>query len=190
MHGAKVTRRVGLLLVAGVMAAGCGDGGEPSGFETADAAYEARIADMTDCSALETEARFYTDAATEAVTSDLTASDRRRATVIADRVADLGCSASTTTAEPAHEDERSTTRAAVMPNVICMNLQRAQDTVQAAGKFFSTSHDALGAGRSQLIDSNWIVVSQQPGPGEVIAGTPDLGAVKYGEPNQCGSAGR
>ncbi len=75
---------------------------------------------------------------------------------------------------------------AVMPNVVCMNLQDAQDTIQAAGVFFSRSHDATGADRSQIIDSNWVVVSQSPGPGTPIGELEaDLGAVKYGEPSQC-----
>jgi beta-lactam-binding protein with PASTA domain len=73
-----------------------------------------------------------------------------------------------------------------MPNVVCMNLQEAQDTIQAAGVFFSTSHDATGQGRSQMVDSNWQVVSQNPAAGATIGeGEADLGAVKYGEASPC-----
>jgi len=73
-----------------------------------------------------------------------------------------------------------------MPDVVCMNLQVAQDTIQAAGVFFSRSTDASGQGRSQIVDSNWIVVSQSPPPGTPIGeGDPVLGAVKYGEFSPC-----
>lgn len=68
-----------------------------------------------------------------------------------------------------------------------MNLQEAQDLIQTLGIFFSRSEDATGAGRSQLVDSNWIVVGQYPEPGmpfdELDA---VLYVVKYGEsPNPC-----
>lgn len=74
-----------------------------------------------------------------------------------------------------------------MPNVVCMNLQAAQDFIQSeTGVFYSRSEDATGAGRSQLIDSNWIVVAQRPAPGTPIGeGDAVLSAVKLGEPNDC-----
>ena len=75
---------------------------------------------------------------------------------------------------------------ALMPNVICMSLQAAQDRIQLTGVFFSRSFDATGQGRSQFIDSNWVVVSQSPAPGTPIGeGDASLGAVKYGEPSPC-----
>ena len=75
---------------------------------------------------------------------------------------------------------------AAMPAVVCMNLQEAQDLIQTTGVFYSKSFDATGNGRMQVVDSNWIVVSQDPAPGEPIGeGTPNLGAVKSGEPNLC-----
>lgn len=55
-----------------------------------------------------------------------------------------------------------------MPDVIGMNLQDAQDLIQESGVFFSRSEDATGAGRLQVIDSNWTVVAQTPAPGELI----------------------
>ena len=73
-----------------------------------------------------------------------------------------------------------------MPNVVCMNLQEAQDTIQRAGVFFSRSFDGTGKGRMQIFDRNWIVVSQEPASGTPIGeGDANLGAVKYGEPNSC-----
>ena len=47
-----------------------------------------------------------------------------------------------------------------MPDVICMNLQDAQDEIQDHGVFLSGSVDATGQGRNQIIDSNWVVVDQ------------------------------
>ncbi len=74
-----------------------------------------------------------------------------------------------------------------MPDVVCMNLQDAQDRIQAeTDVFYSESFDATGQGRNQIIDSNWLVVSQSPDPGTAIGeGDANLGAVKYGEPNPC-----
>ncbi len=73
-----------------------------------------------------------------------------------------------------------------MPAVVCMNLQTAQNAIQAAGVFFSRSADATGAGRMQVLDSNWIVVGQQPSPGALVGeGDAVLSVVKIGEPNNC-----
>lgn len=75
---------------------------------------------------------------------------------------------------------------AAMPSVVCMNLQSAQNAIQAAGIFYSRSVDASGASRMQVNDSNWIVVAQDPQAG-VLVGEGDalLSAVKIGEPNNC-----
>lgn len=74
----------------------------------------------------------------------------------------------------------------IMPHVVCMNLQAAQDLIQTTGVFFSDSFDASGQGRSQMMDSNWVVVSQDPPAGSPITeGSANLGAVKIGEPNDC-----
>ena len=74
-----------------------------------------------------------------------------------------------------------------MPDVVCMNLQVAQDFIQSeTGVFLSLSEDATGAGRSQIIDSNWIVVAQRPDVGTPIGeGDAVLSAVKLDEPNNC-----
>lgn len=55
-----------------------------------------------------------------------------------------------------------------MPDVVGMNLQAAQDHIQTLGVFFSRSEDATGAGRAQVLDSNWVVVAQTPEPGVLI----------------------
>jgi beta-lactam-binding protein with PASTA domain len=87
----------------------------------------------------------------------------------------------TVTTEPAAE-----AASAIMPDVTCKNLQVAQDTIQAAGVFFSRSSDATGQGRSQLIDSNWTVVSQTPAAGSPVGEAEAvLAAVKIGESGDC-----
>ncbi|GAA2378481.1 hypothetical protein GCM10009855_17890 [Gordonia cholesterolivorans] len=53
---------------------------------------------------------------------------------------------------------------AIMPNVVCMNLQEAQNEIQRAGVFYSRSNDATGRGRHQIRDRNWVVVAQTPSP--------------------------
>jgi beta-lactam-binding protein with PASTA domain len=74
-----------------------------------------------------------------------------------------------------------------MPNVMCMNLQDAQDKIQTTGVFHSRSHDATGKNRHQVLDSNWQVVGQSPPVGTPIGeGDAVLEVVKYGEsPNPC-----
>jgi len=75
-----------------------------------------------------------------------------------------------------------------MPNLICVDLQKAQDTLQElTGEFFaSDSKDASGEGRMQINDSNWVVVDQQPDPGERIILDPNLYALKDDEAEDQG----
>lgn len=98
-------------------------------------------------------------------------------------------STTVTTTQNAVPPAATTTAAAepaTMPNVVCMNLQAAQNAIQRAGVFFSRSEDATGEGRRQLVDSIWIVVSQTPPAGSpVTEGQAVLSAVKIGEPNPC-----
>lgn len=75
----------------------------------------------------------------------------------------------------------------LMPAVVCMNLQDAQDLIQTVGVFYSRSVDATGEGRNQIIDSNWQVVAQTPDVGTPFGeGDAVLSVVKIGEqPNPC-----
>jgi hypothetical protein len=75
----------------------------------------------------------------------------------------------------------------LMPSVVCMNLQDAQNEIQDHGVFGSRSEDATGQGRRQILDRNWQVVAQQPDAGTAIGEfDATLFAVKYGEqPNPC-----
>jgi len=70
-----------------------------------------------------------------------------------------------------------------VPDVVGRDLQFAQDTMQAAGFFALTSHDATGQDRFQVVDRNWKVCDQSP-PGGTNGDptTPiDFGAVKEDE---------
>lgn len=75
----------------------------------------------------------------------------------------------------------------LMPDVMCMNLQDAQDLIQTVGVFYSRSVDATGQGRDQIVDSNWLVVGQTPDVGTPFGeGDALLAVVKIGEqPNPC-----
>ncbi len=73
-----------------------------------------------------------------------------------------------------------------MPDVVCMGLQDAQNEIQDRGVFLSRSVDATGDGRRQLFDRNWIVVAQDPQPGEPIGENEAvLSVVKTDEDNDC-----
>lgn len=73
----------------------------------------------------------------------------------------------------------------VVPNVVGMDLQEAQDLLQAEGLYVLTSHDAKREGRNQIIDNNWKVCDQEPAAGTKVPESQeiDLGAVKDEE--QC-----
>jgi PASTA domain len=75
------------------------------------------------------------------------------------------------------------TTAGVVPNVTCMNLQDAQNTLQSAGFFNLASVDGLGQGRQQILERDWLVTKQS-----AVAGSRPklltrivLTTVKYGE---------
>ncbi len=73
-----------------------------------------------------------------------------------------------------------------MPDLVCFDLQAAQDEIQDHGVFFSRSEDASGDGRRQLWDRNWVVIDQDPAPGTAIG---ERDAVFYvlkdDEPHGC-----
>jgi len=92
----------------------------------------------------------------------------------------------TTAPDPAAEPattpaaEAATAEVALMPNVVGMNLQDAQDLIQEHGVFLSLSEDATGQDRNQFIDSNWVVVGQNIEPGQPVGeGEAVLSVVKY-----------
>jgi hypothetical protein len=56
-----------------------------------------------------------------------------------------------------------------VPNVVGMDHQLAQDTMQAAGLYMLAERDASGQGRLLLYDRNWTVVRQSPKPGARVS---------------------
>ena len=82
----------------------------------------------------------------------------------------------------------SATRATswVMPDLVGVGLQEAQDRIQELtgyGILITTSHDATGAGRLQVADRNWKVCSQSVPPGATITPSTriDFGVVRLDE---------
>ncbi|HEU5156073.1 MAG TPA: PASTA domain-containing protein [Streptosporangiaceae bacterium] len=77
----------------------------------------------------------------------------------------------------------------VVPRVVCMDLQAAQDRLRAAGFTDLRSRDGSGRARMQLVDRNWVVTAQSPAAGRRHPATTPvlLTSVKYGEPT--GSSG-
>ncbi len=81
----------------------------------------------------------------------------------------------------------ATTQAAeptfTMPALVGMNLQLAQDTLQALGSYLMDQQDASGLGRVQVVDSNWQVFTQDPAPDALVPESTlvTLGAVKLDE---------
>jgi hypothetical protein len=73
-----------------------------------------------------------------------------------------------------------------MPDVLCLDLQTAQDRAQDAGIPTSSSRDASGRERKQVWDRNWVVVEQTPAPGTAAGGAEVvLSVVKDDEPSTC-----
>lgn len=62
-----------------------------------------------------------------------------------------------------------TARSAVVPAVVGLNHQLAQDTLQAAGFYYLSEEDATGKGRLLVNDRNWVVVTQSPEGGSIAA---------------------
>ncbi|WP_219507094.1 PASTA domain-containing protein [Nonomuraea ceibae] len=55
-----------------------------------------------------------------------------------------------------------------LPDVVGMNLQAAQDHLQATGFYILNDKDATGQGRLQVLDRNWVVVRQTPAAGKRV----------------------
>ena len=56
-----------------------------------------------------------------------------------------------------------------VPDVVGIDHQLAQDTMQAAGLYMLAEEDATGRGRMLLYDRNWTVVRQSPAPGARVS---------------------
>jgi beta-lactam-binding protein with PASTA domain len=53
----------------------------------------------------------------------------------------------------------------VVPNVVCAELQAAQDALRKSGFLLITSKDGTGQGRIPLVDRNWVVIEQSENAG-------------------------
>jgi hypothetical protein len=56
----------------------------------------------------------------------------------------------------------------VMPKVVGMNLQLAQDLLQSKGSYVMDQEDYKGLNRFQINDSNWKVCKQTPAAGKSV----------------------
>lgn len=76
-------------------------------------------------------------------------------------------------------------RPGFVPDVRCMDLQLAQDKLQAAGFSDIGSRDASGYGRHQVYDRTWVVVAQTHAPGQRAPEDAQirLEALRYGDPD-------
>ncbi|MBO1285300.1 hypothetical protein J3368_14250 [Streptomyces sampsonii] len=80
------------------------------------------------------------------------------------------------------EPRKAVDEAGELPGMVGENLQFAQDSAQAAGFYVLDDQDASGLGRFQVMDRNWTVCSQEPGPGTYPVDTKvTFYAVKTGE---------
>jgi PASTA domain len=72
-------------------------------------------------------------------------------------------------AAPAAAPAPAAQRSIEVPNVVGIDHQLAQDTMQAAGLYNLSEEDATGQDRLLIWDRNWTVVSQSPSPGSKVS---------------------
>jgi beta-lactam-binding protein with PASTA domain len=98
-----------------------------------------------------------------------------------------GLSSEPTTASPSRRTPSTNTpgtkTSGRLPDVTGMNLQAAQDMLQAQGFYVLDDQDATGQNRLQVFDRNWVVVRQTPAAGKRVPTTTKvvLYAKKRGE---------
>ena len=104
----------------------------------------------------------------------------------------VGASSTVTATEAARAVRRPGPSAgALLPDLVGMGLQSAQEAARGAGFTNLSSHDALGRGRRQILDRSWRVCGQSPAPGRWAKDSPvDLGAVRLEERCPAGDQGR
>ncbi|ACU35523.1 hypothetical protein [Actinosynnema mirum] len=91
--------------------------------------------------------------------------------------------AAVSVAEPAPLPEPSPVETCVVPDVVGVVHQTAQDTMQAAGLYLLHEEDATGQGRLLLYDRNWVTTAQSVPAGQVVdcSTAITLSAKKIGE---------
>ncbi|WP_173071087.1 PASTA domain-containing protein [Phytohabitans houttuyneae] len=97
---------------------------------------------------------------------------------------DRGTAITLTVSKPSDMRQPTAPSHGVIPDVVCSDLQAAQDALQSAGFSNLNSQDGTGQGRSQVIDRNWVVTDQSATPGSTPPSSTRivLTVVKYGEP--------
>lgn len=97
---------------------------------------------------------------------------------------DTGTQITLRVSKPTDSSAPTTVTQGVVPDMVCRDLQAAQDMVQLAGLPDARSTDGTGRRRAQFVDRNWIVIAQDPAPGRRLAGDDEvlLTVVKFGEP--------
>ncbi|MEU4490065.1 hypothetical protein AB0H94_35210 [Streptomyces purpurascens] len=88
----------------------------------------------------------------------------------------------TDSSKPTTSTTTEAAKTADLPDLVGKGLQSAQDAAQAAGFYVLATHDSLGRGRKQVLDRDWKVCFQTPGPGRRTTDTEiGLGVVKLDE---------
>jgi hypothetical protein len=110
---------------------------------------------------------------------------RALAVLIAAATATTGCQTSGPTG-PTTGPPAPTAAQWIMPNLVGSRLQQAQDQIQnlTGGRLLiTTSHDVSGRNRTQVLDNNWKVCTQNVAPGTPLTTDTriDFGAVKADE---------
>ncbi|MGS2640151.1 PASTA domain-containing protein [Streptosporangium sp. G12] len=70
--------------------------------------------------------------------------------------------------EPPSTKKEEVAEKRTLPDVVGMNLQEGQDTMQAAGFYVLNDKDATGQNRLQVYDRNWVVTKQSPAAGRKV----------------------
>jgi beta-lactam-binding protein with PASTA domain len=84
-------------------------------------------------------------------------------------ISPTACSSNTVTVTQTGGSEGiGTGETGTVPDVVGMDLQSAQDTLQAHGFYNLGSHDVTGQSSFQILDRDWLVVDQDPPSGAVI----------------------
>ncbi len=62
------------------------------------------------------------------------------------------------------DEEQTVAESFVLPALVGMNLQEAQDALQDRGSYLLTQTDGTGQARFQMLDYNWKVCGRDPPP--------------------------
>jgi hypothetical protein len=106
-----------------------------------------------------------TTSAGESVSTPLTVTTTATVTETATVTAEPSAS----TSSPPASEAGSASATVTVPDGVGLNYQQAQDRWRGAGLHVLPAKDATGANRLPFIDSNWVVLSQDPRAGKRVA---------------------